>query len=220
MLGPSDTVEQRESVSIAMLTLMERLSVKERVVYVLREAFGYSHGEIAEVLDLTESNCQQVYRRAKQHLAADRRRVEVDAAAARKIVEEFLAAALSGQTDSLVRMLTDDAIHAGDGGGVVFSLPRPITGALPVARFLRTLVKPSAAKWEMIGGRPVLFAVVANGVPALALVVGDRVAAVVSLDVTTDGIAAIHTQANPVKLERASRQWATSEHGEPIVDNW
>ncbi|MEU4539832.1 RNA polymerase sigma factor SigJ [Streptosporangium sp. NPDC023825] len=220
MLGPSDTVEQRESVSIAMITLMERLSAKERVVYVLREAFGYSHGEIAEVLDLTESNCQQIYRRAKQHLAADRRRVEVDAAAARKIVEEFLAAALSGRTDSLVRMLTDDAIHVGDGGGVVFSLPRPITGALAVARFLRGLFKPTAAKWEMIGGQPVLFAAVANGVPALVLMVGDRVATVVSLDVTTDGIAAVHTQANPSKLERATRQWATYEHGEPLTDTW
>jgi RNA polymerase sigma-70 factor (ECF subfamily) len=220
MLGPSDTVEQRESVSIAMLTLMERLSAKERVVYVLREAFGYSHGEIAGVLDLTESNCQQVYRRAKQHLATDQRRVAVDAAAARKIVEEFLAAALSGRTDSLVRMLTDDAIHAGDGGGVVFSLPLPITGALRVARFLCGLVKPSAAKWEMIGGRPVMFATVANGVPALVLTVGDRVAAVVSLDVTADGIAAIHTQANPGKLERATRQWAAFDHGEPLVDNW
>lgn len=220
MLGPSDTVEQRESVSIAMLTLMERLSAKERVVYVLREAFGYSHGEIAEVLDLTESNCQQIYRRAKQHLAADRRRVEVDAAAARKIVEEFLAAALSGRTDALVRMLTDDAVHIGDGGGVVFSLPSPIAGALRVARFLRGLVEPSEAKWAMIGGQPVLFASVANGMPALVLVVGDRVATVVSLDVTTDGIAAFHTQANPAKLDRATRQWATIEHGEPLADNW
>jgi RNA polymerase sigma-70 factor (ECF subfamily) len=199
---------------------MERLSAKERVVYVLREAFGYSHGEIAEVLDLTESNCQQVYRRAKQHLATDRPRVEVDATAARKIVEEFLAAALSGKTDALVRMLTDDAIHAGDGGGVVFSLPVPITGALRVARFLRGLVEPSAAKWEMIGGRPVLFAAVANGLPALVLTVADRVVGVLSLDVTTDGIAAVHTQANPSKLERATRQWAASEHGEPLVDNW
>ncbi|MEE6259499.1 RNA polymerase sigma factor SigJ [Plantactinospora sonchi] len=220
MLGPSDTVEQRESVSIAMLTLMERLSAKERVVYVLREAFGYSHGEIAEVLDLTESNCQQVYRRAKQHLADDRRRVAVDAAAARKIVEEFLAAALSGRTDSLVRMLTDDVISIGDGGGVVFSVPQPITGALRVARFLRTLFKPSEAKWEMIGGRPDLFASVANGVPALVMVVGDRVVGVFSLDVTADGIAAVHAQANPGKLTRATRQWAVSEHGEPLADDW
>ncbi|RSM49887.1 RNA polymerase subunit sigma-70 [Actinoplanes sp. ATCC 53533] len=220
MLGPAETAEQRESVSIAMLTLMERLSARERVVYVLREAFGYSHGEIAEVLDLTEPNCQQIYRRAKQHLAAGRRRVEVDAAAARMIVEEFLAAAFSGKTEALVRMLTDDAIHVGDGGGVLFSLPLPITGALRVARFLRGLFEPSAAKWQMIGGRPVLFAAVANGVPALVLMVGERVATVVSLDVTDDGIAAIHTQANPAKLERATRQWAASEHGEPLIDNW
>jgi RNA polymerase sigma-70 factor (ECF subfamily) len=82
------------------------------------------------------------------------------------------------------------------------------------------LVEPSEAKWQMIGGRPVLFAAVANGVPALVLVVDDRVAAVVSLDVTAEGIAAVHTQANPSKLERATRQWATSEHGEPLVDNW
>ncbi|GAA4605954.1 RNA polymerase sigma-70 factor (ECF subfamily) [Actinoplanes octamycinicus] len=217
MLGPSDTVEQRESVSLAMLTLMERLSARERVVYVLREAFGYPHAEIAEVLDLTESNCQQIHRRARQHLADERRRVPVDAAAARRIVEEFLAAALSGRTDSLVRMLTDDAISIGDGGGVVFSVPHPITGALRVARFLRTLFTPSAAKWEMIGGRPDLFAAVANGVPALVMVVGDRVAGVFALDVTTDGIAGVHAQANPGKLRHATRQWAAAAPGEPLT---
>ncbi|MFJ7217472.1 RNA polymerase sigma factor SigJ [Amycolatopsis sp. NPDC098790] len=220
MLGPSDTAEQRESVSIALLTLMERLSAKERVVYVLREAFGYSHGEIAEVLDLTEANCQQIYRRAKQHLATDRRRVAVDAGAARKIVEEFLAAALSGRTDSLVKLLTDDATSVGDGGGVLFSLPRPITGAVRVARFLRGLFEPSAAKWELIGGKPVLFAEVVNGVPALVLVVGERVAGVVSLDVTADGIAAVHAQVNPAKLARVTRQWATAGHGEPLTGAW
>ena len=68
MLGPADTAEQRESVSLAMLLLMERLAPNERVVYVLREAFGYPHREIAEILDLSESNCQQIYRRAKQHV--------------------------------------------------------------------------------------------------------------------------------------------------------
>ncbi|TQM29083.1 RNA polymerase sigma factor SigJ [Nocardia bhagyanarayanae] len=220
MLGPADTVEQRESVSIAMLTLMERLSAKERVVYVLREAFGYSHGEIAEVLDLSESNCQQIYRRAKQHVATDRTRVAVDEAAARKIVEEFLAAALSGNTDSLVRLLTDDTISVGDGGGVVVSLPEPITGALRVARFLRRLFEPSADKWAMIGGRADMFAALVNGVPAVVIVVGDRVVGVIALEVTTEGIAAIHTQGNPAKLERATRHWVASEHGEPLVENW
>jgi RNA polymerase sigma-70 factor (ECF subfamily) len=220
MLGPAETVEQRESVSIAMLTLMERLSANERVVYVLREAFGYAHNEIAEILDITESNCYQIYRRAKQRVTGDRTRVEIDEAAARKIVDEFLAAALSGNTDSLVRMLTDDAISAGDGGGVVFSLPEPITGALRVARFLRRLFEPTEEKWAMIGGRAALFAAVANGVPALVIVVGDRVVGVICLEVTTDGIAAVHTQANPSKLVRATRRWAISEQGNPLVDVW
>ncbi|KJK45648.1 RNA polymerase sigma 70 [Lentzea aerocolonigenes] len=217
MLGPSETVEQRESVSIAMLTLMERLSANERVVYVLREAFGYAHGEIAEILDLTEANCQQIYRRAKQHLATGRTRVEVDAAGARKIVEEFLAAALSGNTDSLVKLLADDAISAGDAGGVFISLPKPITGALKVARFLRTLFTPDEAKREMAGGRLDLFAEVVNGVPALVLAVGHRVFAVISLEVTTEGITAVHTQANPAKLDRATRRWAG---GQPLVEGW
>jgi RNA polymerase sigma-70 factor (ECF subfamily) len=220
MLGPSETAEQRESVSIAMLTLMERLSANERVVYVLREAFGYAHGEIAEMLDLTEANCQQIYRRAKQHLASGRTRVEVDAAGARKIVEEFLAAALSGNTDSLVKLLADDAISAGDAGGVFVSLPKPITGALRVARFLRTLFAPNAAKRELVGGTPEFFAEVVNGVPALVLVVGERVFLVISLEVTTDGITAVHTQANPAKLDHATRQWATIDRGEPLAADW
>jgi RNA polymerase sigma-70 factor (TIGR02957 family) len=220
MLGPSETVEQRESVSIAMLTLMERLTANERVVYVLREAFGYAHSEIAVMLDLTEANCQQIYRRAKQHLATGRTRVEIDAAGARRIVEEFLAAALSGNTDSLVKMLSDDVVSAGDAGGVFISLPRPVTGALRVARFLRTLLTPDDAKRDMIGGSPSLFAEVVNGVPALVVVAAGRVAVVVTLEVTTEGITAVHTLANPAKLDRATRQWATSEHGEPVVENW
>ncbi|MEV6239864.1 RNA polymerase sigma-70 factor [Lentzea sp. NPDC051838] len=220
MLGPSETVEQRESVSIAMLTLMERLSANERVVYVLREAFGYGHGEIAEILDLTEANCQQIYRRAKQHLATGKTRVEVDAAGARKIVEEFLAAALSGNTDELVKLLADDAIHAGDGGGVFVSLPKPIIGALRVARFLRTLFTIDEDKRELVGGSPSLFAEVVNGVPALVLVVGDRVVVVVTLEVTTEGVTAVHTLANPAKLDRLARDWAASDHGKPLVDSW
>ncbi|GHJ10769.1 DNA-directed RNA polymerase sigma-70 factor [Micromonospora humidisoli] len=220
MLGPSDTVEQRESVSIAMLTLLERLSARERVVYVLREAFGYPHAEIAEVLDLTEANCQQIYRRAKQHVADGRRRVAVDADAARKVVEEFLAAALSGRTDSLVRMLTDDAVSIGDGGGTVLAVRQPITGGLRVARFLRTLFTPGDAKWELVGGRPDVFAALANGVPALVMVVDDRVVGILSLDVTTDGIAAVHAQVNPEKLQRATRQWALARPGEPLTGDW
>jgi RNA polymerase sigma-70 factor (TIGR02957 family) len=220
MLGPVDTVEQRESVSTAVLTLLERLSANERVVYVLREAFGYSHGEIAEILDLTESNCQQIYRRAKQHVAADRARAEVDEAAARRIVEEFLAAAVSGQTERLVKLLSGDAVSVGDGGGKVPALTTPVSGAVAVARFLRALFKPADAKRAIVGGSPVFYADVVNGEPAVVIVVGDRVVSTMSLEVGSEGIAAIRFQANPDKLARITRQWFASEHGEPVIDVW
>lgn len=220
MLGPADTVEQRESVSIAMLTLMERLTAKERVVYVLREAFGYPHHEIAELLDITEANCQQVYRRAKQHLSTERARIEVDEAAARRIVEEFLAAAVSGQTEKLVALLTDDASIVGDGGGFLATLSRPLFGAQRVARFVCLAIKPSNGTWNKLGGKPEMFAAIANGMPALVLVSEGRVVSMVILQVTVDGIAAVHAQVNPDKLAHANRRWAIRTPGAPLPELW
>ncbi|MFI6868131.1 RNA polymerase sigma factor SigJ [Nocardia sp. NPDC050406] len=220
MLGPADTVEQRESVSFAMLTLMERLSPNERVVYVLREAFGYSHAEVAELLDLTESNCQQIYRRAKQHLVTGRARQEIDTAAAHRIVEEFLAAAASGETEPLVKLLADDAFVLGDGGGWIMTVPSPVVGALKVARFVRNRFRPGTHDLDRFGGRPLAYAAVANGHPAIVLAVGERVVAVAVLEITGDGIVSVLGQGNPAKLDRATRQWAAAEHGEPLLEMW
>ncbi|WP_153339829.1 RNA polymerase sigma factor SigJ [Nocardia aurantia] len=220
MLGPADTVEQRHSVSIAMLTLMERLTAKERAVYVLREAFGYPHHEIADLLDITEANCQQIYRRAKQHLSTERARIEVDEAAARRIVAEFLAAAVSGQTERLVALLTDDAAIIGDGGGFVATLSRPLLGAERVARFVRLAIKSSNGTWNTLGGKPEMFAAIANGMPALVLVSEDRIVGIAVLEVTVDGIAAVHGLVNPDKLAYANRQWATYAQREPLAELW
>jgi RNA polymerase sigma-70 factor (ECF subfamily) len=217
MLGPAETAEQRESVSLAVLALMERLSPNERVVYVLREAFGHTHGEIARILDITESNCQQIYRRAKQRVATGRARAEVDAAAASRIVEEFLAAALSGDTEPLVELLTGDAVSVSDGGGKVSARRTPITGALGIARFLRGLFRSTTVARALADGSYAMHSAVVNGGPAVLVVVGDRVAGVISLDPTPDGVAAVRIQVNPDKLERLTRQWAASEHGEPLV---
>jgi RNA polymerase sigma-70 factor (ECF subfamily) len=217
MLGPAETAEQRESVSLAVLTLMERLSAKERVVYVLREAFGYPHGEIAKILDITESNCQQIYRRARQHVATDRARAQIDAASAGRIVEEFLAAALSGDTEPLVELLADDAVSIADGGGRIPVRKGPITGAVGVARFLRGLFTSTAGERILVDGGYAMHSAVVNGAPAVLAVAGDRVAGVMALDVTPDGVAAIRVQVNPDKLARITRQWAASEHGAPLV---
>jgi RNA polymerase sigma-70 factor (TIGR02957 family) len=216
MLGPVDTVEQRESVSMAVLALMERLSPNERAVYVLREAFGYAHGEIAEILDVSEANCQQLYRRAKQHLTSARARVDVDRAAARRVVEEFLAAAAGGDTQRLVALLTGDATSIGDGGGKVAARTTPIVGGLAVARFLRGLFRDSDVRRQQLGGEPAFYADVVNGEPALVVVVEGRVGGVMCLELTADGVAAVRSQVNPDKLERLSRRWsAAGRAGDP-----
>jgi RNA polymerase sigma-70 factor (ECF subfamily) len=216
MLGPADTAEQRDSVSTAMLVLMERLTPNERAVYVLREAFALTHAEIAATLDITEVGSQQILHRAKRHLDSGRPRADVDRTAARQVVEEFLAAATSGRTEPLVRLLTSDAMGMGDGGGKIPARRTPFFGAENVAKFLRGLFRPAAAKWAIFGGRPELFAWTANGRPALVVVVDGRLVGVMTLEATTEGISAVLSQVNPDKLGRAARQWAVSDHGEPL----
>ncbi|MGW0087084.1 RNA polymerase sigma-70 factor [Streptomyces sp. NPDC003393] len=218
MLGPADTAEQRESVSYAVMVLLERLSPNERAVYVLREAFAYPHREIAAILDITEAASQQIHHRAKKHVADGKARTEIDRAAARRVVEEFLAAATSGRTEPLVRLLTQDAVAIGDGGGKIPARTKPFEGALAVATFMRGLFKPGKAKQALVGGSPEVYAVTANGDPALVAVLDGRVVGVICLEVTADGIAAFRSQANPDKLERATRRWAATDHGVPVLD--
>ncbi|MEV5179088.1 RNA polymerase sigma-70 factor [Streptomyces werraensis] len=217
MLGPADTAEQRESVSFAMLVLLERLSPDERAVYVLREAFGYAHKEIAEILDVSEAASQQILHRARKHVARGRARREIDEAEARRVVEEFLAAATSGRTEPLVALLTRDAVAVGDGGGKVPARARAFEGVKAVATFLRGLFTPGAGKRAVAGGSPELYATTANGDPAVVAVVDGRVIGVMCLEVTEDGIAAVRSQVNPDKLERVTERWAAVDHGEPLM---
>ncbi|WP_169946329.1 RNA polymerase sigma-70 factor [Microbispora sp. H11081] len=217
MLGPADTTEQRESVSYAVLTLMERLSPYERAVYVLREAFGCPHREIADILGVTEAASQQLLSRAKKHVADGRARTEVDREAARRIVEEFLTAADGGRIEPLVRLLTEDAVAVGDGGGKVPARAKAFKGAVAVAKFLRGLFRPAEAKRALVGGSPDVYVWTANGDPAAVVVVDGRVVGVMCLEVTAGGIAAVRSQVNPDKLERATARWAAAEHGEPLL---
>ncbi|WP_138760617.1 RNA polymerase sigma factor SigJ [Modestobacter altitudinis] len=217
MLGPAETAEQRESVSYAVLTLLERLSPHERAVYVLREAFDFPHREIAEVLDITEAASQQTFHRAKEHVASGRARSQIDQAEAQRIVQEFLAAATSGRTDELVRLLTKDAIAIGDGGGKVPARTKPFEGAVAVATFVWGMFRPAEAKRAIVGGAPAIYTWAANGEPAVVAVVHGRVVAIMCLEVTAEGITACRTQANPDKLARATEQWAAADHGEPLI---
>lgn len=221
MLGPAETVEQREMVSLAVLALMERLSPVERGVYVLREAFSYSHAEIASVLEISESASQQHLHRARGRVAAGRRRgiVEIDPASARRTVEAFLQAATSGDTDRLVAMLTDDATAVSDGAGLSkrlqwFDTPRRIA-AIARAGFTAT-----PAKRRLAGGTPAIHYALVNGAPAIVVVVGDRVAGVVAFDVLSGKIATVRGIASPQRLARLDAAWTRQDPGSPIIAEW
>ncbi|MFF3346506.1 sigma-70 family RNA polymerase sigma factor [Streptomyces sp. NPDC002779] len=220
MLGPAATFEQRESVSLAVLTVMERLSPVERAVYVLREAFSYGHAEIAEILDITESASQQHLHRARRRITAARRGGEVDAAAARRIVEEFLAAASSGRTERLVALLTDDAIAVSDGaGGTAAKLLRFDTPQR-IAAVVRAGLKPTPAKRRLIGGTPALHYAVVNGAPALLFVLGDRVIGSAMFDIADGKIATVRGIAAPARLVRLTKAWRQREPDAPLIAQW
>ncbi|MER6788508.1 sigma-70 family RNA polymerase sigma factor [Streptomyces sp. NPDC000658] len=220
MLGPADTFEQRESVSLAVLTLMERLSPLERAVYVLREAFSYSHAEIGEILDVTESASQQHLHRARRRItAAGRRGGEVDAASARRVVEEFLDAASSGRTERLVALLTDDAIAVSDGAGLAvrllqFDTPRRI------AAVVRAGFKSTPAKRRLAGGTPAIHYALVNGAPALLFVVGDQVTGAVTFDITDGRIATVRGIAASARLVRLAEAWRQHGPDTPLVAQW
>ncbi|MFD4367064.1 sigma-70 family RNA polymerase sigma factor [Rhodococcus sp. NPDC058521] len=219
MLGPADTAVQRESVTLAMLTLMERLSPMERAVYVLREAFSHSHGEVAEILDITESASQQHALRARRHLASERTATEVDADSARRIVEAFVAASASGRTEPLVSLLADDVTAVSDGAGLSAKLLH-FAGAKKVSAMLRAGFKPTRAKHELLGGTPSVFAGTVNGSPAMIVGFEDRVVGVVVLDVVGDEITTVRGMASQARLHRVSEEWRRRDHGPPIIESW
>ncbi|MEV0977824.1 sigma-70 family RNA polymerase sigma factor [Streptomyces sp. NPDC049915] len=220
MLGPADTFEQRESVSLAVLTLMERLSPVERAVYVLREAFAYSHAEIAGILGITESASQQHVHRARIHVAAERRRgAETDPASARRIVEEFLAAAASGRTERLVAMLTDDVTAVSDGAGLARRLLRYTTRER-VASYVRAGFKPTPAKRRLAGGSPAFHIALVNGSPAVLAVIDDRVVGAVAFDISDGKVASLYGIAAAERLTRLSGAWRQYEPDAPVITAW
>ncbi|MEU0204216.1 MULTISPECIES: RNA polymerase sigma-70 factor [unclassified Streptomyces] len=200
-LGPMELAEQRDSVSTALLVLLERLTPTERAVYVLREAFGYGHRDIAGVLDLSEANCRQLYRRAIQRVARPEARFTPAAEQQRELVESFVTAAREGDLAGLEKLLAKDVTWWSDGGGKVTAARRPLVGREMVMRFL----VGGAQRFE--GGLDLAVAEV-NGAPALVAHAAEQLIAVASFELREGVIAQVRVVVNPDKLIFAGRQFA------------
>jgi RNA polymerase sigma-70 factor (ECF subfamily) len=200
-LGPLESAEQREAVSLAMLVLLERLTPTERAVYVLREAFGYGHREIAEVLDLSESNCRQIYRRAVRRVAADEHRFAPAPDRQAELVDSFIVAARDGDLAGLEKLLAADVTSYSDGGGRVRAALRPIEGREKVLRFLLGI-----SERYLVGVRYERAEI--NGAPALTAWAGDELISVAALEVRDGLIGEVRAVLNPDKLRFVRRQCA------------
>jgi RNA polymerase sigma-70 factor (ECF subfamily) len=189
-------VEVGESLSMAFLVLLERLSPVERAVFVLREVFGYGYDEIGDIVGKTEANCRQIFVRARQHIDADRPRFAVSREEQEQLVQGFLAACDRGDVDGLVKLLADDVAFHADGGGKAAAAPRPVCGRDRVGRLLGRLL--TIIKDLRLRLRPAIV----NGQPgALVLDPDGRVVNVVAFDASDEAITGIWSVANPDKLE-------------------
>jgi len=134
--GPATRAELADSLSLAMLVLLERLTPVERAAYLLREAFGYDYADIAQIIERTEANSRQLVTRARKHLEASRPRFDPDEAARDALLERFLAAAEEGDLEALEELLARDAVLYADGGGKALAAPEPVVGGAAIARFM------------------------------------------------------------------------------------
>lgn len=189
----ADDVELAEGVSIALLTVLETLGPTERVVFVLREVFGMSYGEIGGTLGKSASAVRQVARRARERVAARRPRVRVGQAEQQAVVERFLVSLRTGQVQELVEIMAPDVVLITDGGGFVAAARAPIHGAELVAKLLVRAARVAAAIETA--------AVWINGAPAGRIEVDGQPAAV-SLVVEDGRLSRIYVMANPRKLTR------------------
>ena len=202
----ADDVALVESISVAMLVVLETLSPLERAVFVLREAFGMPHAEIAEIIGRKEEAVRQLARRARDHVQERRSRFETDQTAQRRVTERFLEATSSGDLEALMKVLAPEVALVADGGGRALAPRRPVRGAEKVARFLLAIATEeqtmrflrSVEAETSLDVRVHLAQV--NGGPGVVITSGDRPISALVLDVTDGLVRTIHLVANPEKL--------------------
>ncbi|AKS31512.1 RNA polymerase sigma factor SigJ [Mycolicibacterium goodii] len=180
-----------ESVSMAMLVVLETLTPDERAVFVLHDVFGFEYSEISEAVGKSSAAVRQIAHRAREHVHARRRRFDpVDSGQAAEITQQFLTAATTGDMSGLVALLAPDVVTIADGGGAPGAARRPVVGAERVAGAIIKGMRPGL-RFEIV---------TANGAPAIAVRADDHLVALVTLEISAGRITRLYAIANPEKL--------------------
>jgi RNA polymerase sigma-70 factor, ECF subfamily len=195
----AEDVELADSVSMAMLLVLETLTPNERAVFVLREVFDVGYDEIAEAVGKSPASVRQIAHRARAHVAARRPRGVVSPAQTRDALEAFRRAAETGDLQRLLDILAPDVVFLGDGGGVVQAVRTPIVGAGRVARLLAVGLPrlPATASLEPAQ---------VNGYPALVLRLGGEMDSVIAVRIDDGLVTGLYAVRNPEKLSHMERE--------------
>ncbi|MFG3258465.1 RNA polymerase sigma-70 factor [Streptomyces sp. NPDC048172] len=190
-----------ESVSTAMMLVLETLGPAERAVFVLHDVFGYPHGEIAASIGKSEVTVRQIAHRARQHVHARRRRFAPDSGAGQEVVRRFLRATATGEVQALMDLLAPDVVQISDGGGKASAARRPLTGRDEVARYVLGIARTSVTASTRIE------ATTCNGMPAARCLTADGAVdwlLTFEIDDRDGRITGLYVVRNPDKLRRAS----------------
>jgi Sigma-70, region 4 len=199
----AEDVELADSVSMAMLLVLETLTPTERAVFVLREVFDLGYDEIAEAVDKRPAAVRQIAHRARAHVAARRPRGVVSPAQTQDALEALQRAVETGDLQNLLDILAPDVVALSDGGGVKKAALRPIVGAGRVARFF-------AVALDRVGAELSLELVQVNGYPALIFRLNEDIDGVMALRIDDGLITGLYYVRNPEKLSGVERETALS----------
>ena len=192
---PLAASELQDSLSMAFLLLLERLTPVERAAFLLHDVFGYGYDDLVRVLSKSEASCRQIVHRARQHVTEHRPRFDAAPEQHERLVRAFVAAASSGNLAGLVSVLADEVVLYSDGGGKANAAVRPVHGALNVARFVLGAIAKSVPKDVSVHIEPV------NGQPGVVYRLPQGAAGcVISLVITDQRISDILVVTNPDKL--------------------
>jgi RNA polymerase sigma-70 factor, ECF subfamily len=205
--GPDTMLQRSESVTLAFLVLLEKLSPEERAVFLLKEVFEYEHAEIAEMLGTTAENSRQLLHRAKARLAEGRPRLTGTTASRRAVAERFARAFSSGDASDLTTLLARDVGMWSDGGGKASAARRPLIGRDQVLNFLLGLHR--TARTLDIARDVSLTIEDVNCEPALVLRIGQRLESLFVFSIDDEMVSGIRVVRNPDKLARIDRQLMT-----------
>ncbi|QFZ18966.1 RNA polymerase sigma-70 factor [Saccharothrix syringae] len=199
----AEDVELADSLSTAMLLVLETLAPTERAVFVLREVFALDYDEIADAVDKSPAAVRQIAHRARAHVAARRPRDVASPADTRAALDAFQRAIRTGDLQGLLDVLAPDVVALSDGGGVKKAVPRPVAGADKVARLL-------TGGWHRVGPRMSFEPVEVNGRPALVMRLDGEVDGIMTVRVDGGLVTGLYFMRNPEKLSHVARETAVT----------